>query len=180
MIPGPAKIRDALYRSLEVVVMVLMAVLAVDVVWQVVTRMASSIPRDIIAVNPSRWTDELAVLLMIWVALLGASVGFVKKSHLGVDYFVGKLPEKMRSVTEIIVFVLIGVFAATCMIYGGILFVSDNVKQLSPALNIPMSSVYAAVPISGFFFLLVSIESIYERVSSFGAGGEESESKSGE
>ena len=37
----------------------------------------------------SQWTDELATLLIIWVAMIGASVAFIRGQHLGMDYFMG-------------------------------------------------------------------------------------------
>ena len=163
------KIKAALVKVLEAVVMILMAVLVLDVVWQVITRLASNIPKEIVVINPSRWTDELAVMLMIWVALLGASVAYARKGHLGVDYFVGKLPGRVKIATEMGVYTLVTIFAIICMVYGGVIFVMENTRQMSPALNIPMGAVYIAIPISGFFFLMISIESFIECVAAFRA-----------
>jgi len=165
MLAALSKIKTVLFKALETVVILLMAVLTLDVMWQIFTRMASGIPQSIVAIKPSRWTDELAVMLMIWVALFGASVAFNKKGHLGVDYFVGKLPQKAKVFSELIVYLLTAIFAATCMIYGGIIFVAENTRQFSPALDIPMGVVYVAVPVSGFFFLMISFEAIFERVT---------------
>ena len=64
-------------RLLEGLVIALMAVLVLDVSWQVITRYLLG--------SPSAWTDELATILMIWVAALGASLGFIQKAHLGID-----------------------------------------------------------------------------------------------
>ncbi len=159
-----AGIRTSLVRALEIVVIVIMGALVLDVMWQVFSRMASGIPQNIIDIEPSKWTDELAVMLLIWVSLLGASVALVKNAHLGVDYFVAKMPEKVREITGLVVYLMTAVFGALGMIYGGIIFVAENTQQFSPALNLPMSTVYVAVPISGFFFLLVSLESFIERL----------------
>ncbi len=54
MLKSLAKIRASLVRSLEVLVMIIMAVLVLDVMWQVITRMASGIPQDIITINPEQ------------------------------------------------------------------------------------------------------------------------------
>jgi TRAP-type C4-dicarboxylate transport system permease small subunit len=76
-------IKNALDRLLETLVMVAVAVMVVDVLWQVFTRFILN--------NPSSWTEELAIFLLIWVALLGAAVALNRGAHLGIDYFVGKL-----------------------------------------------------------------------------------------
>jgi TRAP-type C4-dicarboxylate transport system permease small subunit len=168
MLAALAATRRALVRALEFAVTLLMAALVLDVLWQVFTRMASNLPRDVLAIDPSRWTDELAVMLLIWVALLGAVVAFDRKAHLGVDYMVARLPEGARRIAQVLAFALVAVFAAACMLYGGIVFVSENTCQLSPALGIPMSAVYVGVPVSGFFFLLLSLEALAREVAGYG------------
>ena len=45
------------------------------VLWGVLSRF-------IVAV-PSRWTEELAIILLTWTALLGAAIGFKNRQHLG-------------------------------------------------------------------------------------------------
>ena len=66
------------------------------------------------------------------------------------------------------VYILIAVFASFAMIYGGIRFVALilTLGRVSPALQIKMGYVYLAVPISGFFILIFSIETIIRNVFS--------------
>jgi len=145
-------IRTILIRSLEITVMIVVAVLVLDVVWQVTTRF--------ILKDPSRWTDELATMLLIWVSLLGASVGFIRKAHLGVDYFVGKLGGKLKILVEFLVYLLIIAFAVLILIYGGYMMVSKTLEtgQPSPAMQIEMGYVYLALPISGIFIAIFALE----------------------
>lgn len=151
-------LRQWLIRFLEIAVIAVMGILVLDVVWQVFTRY---VLRD-----PSSWTEELATMLLIWVSLLGASVGFIRKSHLGVDYFVNKLNDKPRTIVEMIVYLLITLFSASILMYGGYKIVSLTLvnRQLSPALGIEMGYVYLALPISGFFILVFSIETVIEKI----------------
>ena len=151
-------IKSILVRSLEFLVIILVAVLTLDVVWQVFTRF--------ILRNPSTWTDELATMLLIWVSLLGASVGFQRKSHLGVDFFVSKLSPRYRNIVEILAYLLISFFAGGILIFGGakIVHLTLQYKQTSPALELPMGYVYLALPISGFFILIFSLETVIEKI----------------
>lgn len=153
-----AKVKKVLDRTLEILVMVVVAVLVIDVLWQVFTRF---VLRD-----PSSWTEELAIFLLIWVALLGAAVALNRGAHLGIDYFVGKLDKKTRIYTEIFAFFVVGCFAFFVMILGGIDLVQTtlHLEQKSPALGIQMGYVYLAIPISGFFMLLYSILAFAERL----------------
>ena len=152
-------IKKALDYSLELLVMVVVAVLVVDVLWQVFTRF--------ILKNPSTWTEELAVFMLIWVSLLGAAVALNRGAHLGIDYFVGKLSRRKRLYTEIFVFLCISTFSLCVMVIGGVDLVGStlNLQQLSPALGVKVGYVYLAVPVSGFFLVLYSVIGLVERLA---------------
>jgi len=154
------RLKNWLVKGLELTVILVTGILVVDVVWGVFTRYVLG--------HQSPWTEELARLLLIWVALLGASIGFIRKSHLGVDYFVGKLNERWRTISQIFVYLLVAIFACIVLIYGGYSLVSSALQnsQPTPALNIQMGYVYLAVPISGFFIVIFSIEMMIELISS--------------
>jgi len=144
-------IKKILDRFLETLVAVSMAVLTIDVTWQVITRF--------ILKNPSNWTEELATNLMIWVGLLGAAVALNKKAHLGIDYFVGKLSEKKRLFTQAFVYLAIILFSFFVMFLGGIRIVSITFMfgQLTPAMKLPMGYVYLAIPVAGIFLAMYSV-----------------------
>lgn len=152
-------IKKILDKFLEWLVVVAVAILVVDVLWQVFTRYVLK--------NPSSWTEELATFLLIWVSLLGAAVALNRGAHLGIDYFTGKLQPKTRIYTEIFVFACIALFCFLVMVIGGIDLVRTtlNLRQVSPALGIQMGYVYLAVPISGLFMVLYSIIGLFERVN---------------
>jgi TRAP-type C4-dicarboxylate transport system permease small subunit len=151
-------LKAVLDRSLEVLVMVVVAVLVLDVLWQVFTRFVLD--------NPSTWTEELAVFMLIWVSLLGAAVALNRGAHLGIDYFVGKLPDRAKLATEVVVFLSVALFSLLVMIVGGVDLVLSTLEleQRSPALHVKMGYVYLAVPISGFFLTLYAVIGLVERV----------------
>lgn len=153
-------VKRVLDKMLDLLVIGVFGFLVVIVSWQVVSRF---ILRD-----PSDWTEELATFLMIWVGLLGASVALRLRAHLGIDVFVKKLPEKARAVTDVFGYAAVAAFSiAVLMIGGGQLVREVWVHgQTSPALNLPMAWVYAALPVSGFFLTLYSLVLLYEKIVS--------------
>jgi TRAP-type C4-dicarboxylate transport system permease small subunit len=163
MIKALMRIKVRLVRLLEWVVILLMGGLVLDVLWQVLSRALSRYGLG----QPSAWTDELATLLIIWVALLGSSVAFIKRSHLGVDYFVGKLPERGRRLSEIVVYTLIALFAVSVLLLGGLrlVWLTLLTQQVSPALGVKMGYVYLALPVSGTFILVFAVETVVERLA---------------
>ena len=168
-------VKKVLDRSLEVLVMVVVAILVLDVLWQVFTRLVLR--------NPSTRTEELATFMLIWVVLLGAAVALGRGAHLGIDYFVGKLPVRARILTEVIVFSCVAAFSFSVMVVGGIDLVTSMLVlgQESPALRVKVGYVYLAVPISGFFLTLYAIMGLVERLARLriGPGGPGPESGAG-
>jgi len=145
-------------KLLEWILILLVAGLVLDVLWQVFSRFVLN--------DPSSWTDELATLLIIWVAMIGASVAFIRNNHLGVDYFVGKLKPRPRLISEILVQVLICLFAVVVLLLGGakLVMLTLLTEQVSPALLVEMGHVYIALPLSGLVIALTSIETAIKKI----------------
>ncbi|MCA9259146.1 MAG: TRAP transporter small permease [Planctomycetales bacterium] len=143
-------------QVLEWVVILAVAALVLDVLWGVVTRGLSKV----VDIAPSRWTQELAEYLLMWVALLGAAVAFDRREHLGVDYLASKLDPAARRVLGLIVIGVSSIFAAAALVYGGGSLVLDTLAtgQMSPSLDIRKGFVYLAAPISGVMILLFMLD----------------------
>jgi TRAP-type C4-dicarboxylate transport system permease small subunit len=151
-------IRKTLDRFLEAFVVLVMAVLVLDVSWQVFTRF--------ILKDPSTWTDELATFLLIWVSLLGAAVALKRGAHLGMDYFVERMSPRRRLYVAVFVYVCTGLFSLCVMTIGGATLVVRKLQlqETSPALGLDLGYVYLALPISGFFLTIYSIELLVDSV----------------
>jgi len=151
-------IQKWLTRFLEFLTAFTMGFLVVDVTWQVITRF--------ILKNPSDWTEEIAIYLMIWVGLLGSAVALKRGAHLGIDYFVGRLPRKKRLFTEVFVYTSIAIFSLSVLLWGGSQFVIETFAkgQSAPATGILLGYVYISLPLSGFFLSLYSIEFLVQTI----------------
>ena len=138
-------------RFLSTFVATLMAVLVLDVLWQVFTRF--------ILENPSSWTEELARYLMIWVGLIGAAYAAGRRMHLNLDLLPGALSGRRLHILRIIIESLIIVFAVTALFSGGLrlVWVMLTLGQTSASLQIPLGYVYLAAPLSGLFIAWYAI-----------------------
>jgi TRAP-type C4-dicarboxylate transport system permease small subunit len=149
-------IRWVLVKLLKVVAILIMAALVVDVLWGVFSRYAVG--------YQTQWTEEVATILLMWISLLGGSLAYAEKGHLGVDYFTGKLDPSAQRVNEIVVHLIVALFAAAAMVYGGWILFSRTLEagQTLPALKIQAANKYFVVPVSGCFMILFAIEHIAE------------------
>ncbi len=157
-------LKHGLTRGLELFIVATMALLVVDVVWGVFTRYAMG--------QQAKWTEELARFLLVWVALLGGAVAFRTKAHLGVDYFVNLLHPDARRSTAVVAHLVVLFFAGSVLLVGGTSVVSEALalEQTTPALGWKMGYVYLALPISGFFVALYTVDNLLETLRGSPAG----------
>lgn len=148
------KIVYGILRVSEWIVSLILAFLVLDVLWGVFTRFLIG--------EQSRWTEEFAIYLLIWVSLTGAAVTYYENGHLGVDYIVGKWTPEIRRLGQMAVHIIVLAFSIYGLLYGGLQLVSETIRsgQVSPAIGIPMSYVYSAVPVSGVLFTLFAVDSL--------------------
>ena len=157
-------LKDGLTRGLELLIIATMALLVVDVVWGVFTRYALG--------QQAKWSEELARFLLVWVALLGGALAFRTKAHLGVDYFVNQLHPDARRLTAVVADLVVLFFAGAVLLLGGASVVREALalEQTTPALGWKMGYVYLALPISGFFVVLYTVDNLMETLRGRPAG----------
>lgn len=109
--------------------------------WQVLTRFVFEAPAD--------WTEVLTRALLIWSVLLGLALAFRHGAMLGVDLLrnlLGRLQRRWLALLN-------GLIALTCTGFLGFLAwigvqMTWRVRfQTVPSLDIPISWVYAAIPV---------------------------------
>jgi TRAP-type C4-dicarboxylate transport system permease small subunit len=117
--------------------------------------------------SPIAWTTEIALGLFIWFVFIGISSAMKRDGHIGVDFFVKKLPKKLQVISGFlraaaIYFVLIYVF-----IYLGLQLTLMSVGKLTPILGISYQFINAAVPIGG---ILTAIHFTAKYIASYREG----------
>jgi TRAP-type C4-dicarboxylate transport system permease small subunit len=129
----------------------IMAILTIVVLWGVFTRYALN--------SQASWSEELARFLLIWLGILGAAYASGQHLHLSIDLLSPKLNDRNKKRLSLLIDLLIIAFALSVLVIGGfrLIYISQQLGQLSPALRIPMWMVYAVVPISGCFVIYFKI-----------------------
>lgn len=147
-------IRKVFIRSLEVLVIIMVAALTLTVLWGVFTRFCLG--------SQAEYTDELARVLLVWVAMIGAALAFGEKAHLGVDFFVGKMHPDARKTLSVVVQGIIAFMAITVFIIGGWELAHSQMGQRLPTMPISRGMVYASIPLGGVLIFLFAIENMLQ------------------
>ncbi|WP_331497731.1 TRAP transporter small permease [Flavivirga spongiicola] len=142
---------------MSTVLVIIMAVMVVNVLWQVFTRFVIG--------TPSSFTDELARYLMIWVGVLGAAYISGRRMHVAIDLLPTRLNKEGQQKLKIISNSIIILFCFFAMVIGGVrlVYITFTLEQYSPALQIPLAVVYLVIPISGLLIIYYKISDILNK-----------------
>jgi TRAP-type transport system small permease protein len=143
------KFNDAVEKVAGVGLVFFMAVMAITIPITVFSRYVLR--------NTPIWTDETALFSLAWASLLGAAVGLRKGYQVGIRSLVEKAP-KILSVAMQIVGYLFMILLFCVLVYFGTRQTITNMRQLSPALQIPMGIPYLALPLGFLIMLLFTLE----------------------
>lgn len=133
----------------------LLGFMALIVGWQVFARKVLG--------NPPFWSEETALLMMIWLGLIGASLVLYERGHLAVEVFFRKFPGRVQKVVSIFGDILILGFSLFILI-GGIRMVVLTLDQTMPALKLPVGlAEYLALPVGALLMLIFHIHNMITR-----------------
>lgn len=150
-------VREKVDKILGNILVVIMAVMVINVLWQVFTRF--------IVGNPSSFTDELARYLMIWIGVLGAAYVSGRNMHVAIDVLPMRASKPVQKRILKIVNSLIIAFAFTTLVIGGVrlVYITFTLGQHSPALQIPLAAVYLVLPISGVIIIFYKLSDLLKK-----------------
>ncbi|MCC5937610.1 MAG: TRAP transporter small permease [Lunatimonas sp.] len=109
------------------------------------------------------WTEELARFCFIYLVSLAAGLAIQERLYVSVDFLLEKLKPAVRRGLEIGILVLIVVFMFT-MAAVSLPLVQIVSLQRSPAMQLNMSWMYAAMTAMGFFVGLYGSFQLVERI----------------
>lgn len=145
------KTLNTIDKTLAWVMVVLMAILVIDVVWQVTTRYVLG--------SASSFTEEIARYLLIWIGLLGSAFAYRKNLHLAFDYFSEKVTGRRKKWLGYFIHTLVALFSFLVLVVGGsyLVLLTWELNQVSAALQIKLAYVYSVLPLSGALIILYAI-----------------------
>ena len=96
--PAPAGVLASLERALALLVQI---PTVVAVVAEVVILLCGVIARYVFH-TPLIWSDELASIVFLWLAMFGAAVALQRGAHMRLSYLVDRLPPTGRAIAEVL------------------------------------------------------------------------------
>lgn len=143
--------KSKLDKIVGVMLMVIMAVMVLNVTWQVFSRYVIQ--------SPSSFTDELSRYLLVWLGMLGAAYVAGQGNHLAIDILPTKLTGEAKRKLLMVINVVIILFVIPVMIMGGtnLVYITFILEQKSATLQLPLAYVYMMIPFSGILVLFYQL-----------------------
>ncbi len=141
------KLRAALDRLLEGLLVAVFAIMVISVAWQVLSRFVLG--------APSTWTEEISRYSLIWLTVLGAAYLTGRGEHISMDFLYDRLRPGRQRLMRLGVLVAVFAFSSLVMVVGGgnLVYLTLHLGQLSPAMRIPLGFIYGVVPFSGLLMM---------------------------
>lgn len=109
--------------------------------------------------NTPTWAESLALLLVLYVTMLGCAVGVRDAGHIGMELIGDLMPERWKKPTEILIHLLTLTFGALMTWFCLELLLSVRTYMI-PTLHISESWRYVPLVLAGGLIVLFSIEHI--------------------
>lgn len=150
---------DQFCNALRVLVGVLMAVLAVPVAMQVLSRYTGIIPTFL-------WTEELSTFIFVWVVMIGSMIAVWDGTHFDVRVIPDATSPLGKLLQDGIVLVLILIFASMFAFYG-IEYALFGANQRSVMMRANMVITHISVPIAGAIWVIFAGYRLWQVIDTY-------------
>ncbi len=137
---------------LSTVCAVLFALMVVVGSYQIITRFVFN--------NPSTISEELLTYSFAWMAMFSSVYVFGKRDHMKMGFLADMLPAGSKRILDIAIEILIVLFAAAVLIYGGVTIMNLTMTQKTASLGVSMGMIYMVMPISGILIAVYGLLNI--------------------
>ena len=150
------KVLNKVDDVIEYICMATLVILVCIVFLQVFTRY-------VLGFTP-RWSEETAVILMIWLGFITTAIGVKRGTHLSISAVVDLFPKSVQNVISYFDELAVMFFGIILLVYGRDLTIQTMSSTL-PATQLPAGVLYAALPVSGAMIIIYTIARILEKIT---------------
>ncbi len=111
--------------------------------------------------NPLVWSDELATILLLWLAMLGAVVAYRRGEHIRMTALLRRVSPKVVDILDAINSVVVAIFVIELM-PASLRFFNQEQIDVTPALGFPRSYVVLAIMVGLTLILILALLKLSE------------------
>ncbi|WP_407425158.1 TRAP transporter small permease [Treponema sp.] len=107
------------------------------------------------------WSEELALLLMVWTAFIAMAIGVEKGLHISISLFFNMFPKVVRIIITKINTLATLFFGYILVVYG-IKLATMTMNSTLPATQWPAGTKYMMMPVGGVFIIYFALLDLFE------------------
>ena len=166
---GTYTLLDSIMKVTENFGAILLAIMTVVICWEIFSR---SFAKYIAGIN-SPWTEEVAMIFMVWFGLTGAAIGIRKATHIGVEFVVALFPKRVGQAMLVLVDLFILGFSLFLLIEG-FKFTREMIGVELTATGLSRGYfVYSAAPVAAILMLIYGLEVMVRDIKALARKGGE-------
>src|SRR6267142_3814824 len=151
-----AKGRGAFFARADLVLALLTEVPAAILIFVETVVLFAGVVARYVFHRPIIWSDELASILFLWLAMLGATIALRHNSHMRLTLFVNRAAESTRQWLEAAGSAIAAAFVAVILL-PAFEYAADERFITTPALEISNSWRTAAIPVCATLMMTIII-----------------------
>ena len=115
------------------------------------------------------WAEEYARYAIVWIVMAGSGAAVRENQHMSITALVDITKGKTFHFIINMFVLIISLSFSFFLIYSGIRLTMSMManNQLSPALEIPLWTIYVSIPIGGLLMVIRFIQSFFRQVKDF-------------
>ena len=100
--------------------------------------------------------EELARFMFSWFIFLSAALALNHGMHFSVSLLIDFFPSQAQRLIQVLVYLIV-ICVLIVIIVEGVNLTIQNWRQASPAMQVPLSYPYAAIPVSGLIMVCITL-----------------------
>src|SRR5699024_5735746 len=104
--------------------------------------------------EPLVWSEEVAILLMVWITFLGSTVSLYKVEHISIDFLVEMFSKRIQTIIFILGYLLVLLLNVSFVI-GGWTVIQSSKGSVLPGMEVSVGWLYSAIFIGGILSIFV-------------------------
>jgi len=153
--PAPLweRLDDGLTSVVRVVSAALLLAIVLTISWQVTARYIPDL-------RVPRWTEEISLIFMVWLAMLGSGLAVRAGEHLSVDVVTRQLPKRVQRGLERAVWLAFAGFGGYLSWYG-LELSQRTMTQTFAATQLPVGWMYLGLPVGGVLMAYYALRNVF-------------------
>jgi len=120
-------------------------------------------------ITDPHWSEEIVLTLMVYMAVLSATLAIRKRAHIRMTAFDKYLPRKVLMASDLLADIAVLALGVVLVIYG-VKFCNSPLSMRGKYASIPTLSKfwqYLPVPVAGVSMIIFELEQVFQHIEAF-------------